>query len=567
MVDVVKLSTRGLRGRRGLASGPLGDGSVGPDEISNDAGEQAAIMAKLGGLKRDKLTSNRTYYVRTNGSDSNDGLANTAGGAFVTPQKAIDTVYRSLDLNGFIVTIQIADGTYTSPISLRGLPLGATADQPLRMIGNESTPANVIFNTTSANALTMQGSAYLLLAGVTTRTTASGVGWSIQSNSLLEHRNCRFGAVAGDMILTQHHASVKAIGPTTIAGNAVTFLHATKHSIIDFAAQTLTYDVSVPSFSTYLMGVNDASINLDSATIVNKGSGRILVHDGGSINVSSITGNFLGGFAPEEEEGGHIYYGDVVESTRTLYVRTADGNDANDGRFDTAARAFKTIAGAINYLAKLPEEPKRWAAGAGWVVQLADGTYAEAVNLRDVPYFDVTLRGNNGTPANVIISSSSDAVVAIAVRTKWNLEGVQLAASGGHGIRAEQGSNIDFQNVRFGTCSAAHIYAITGAIVRAVGNYAIPNNAAYHVLARLGGQIDIQNRTVTLSGTPAFSGSFALCEMTSSIRALNMTFSGTGATGKRYEVNLNGIINTNGGGATYLPGNATGSNATGGQYA
>ncbi|QUT07905.1 hypothetical protein KFK14_11250 [Sphingobium phenoxybenzoativorans] len=565
MVDVVKLSTRGLRGRRGLPSGPLGDGSVGPDEISNDPGEQAAIMAKLGGLKRDKLTGNRTYYVRTNGSDSNDGLANTAGGAFVTPQKAIDTVYRSLDLNGFIVTIQIADGTYIAPISLRGLPLGATADQPLRMIGNESTPANVIFNTTSANALTLQGSAYLLLAGVTTRTTTAGVGWSVQSNSLLEHRNCRFGAVAGDMILTQHHASVKAIGPTTIAGNAVTFLHATKHSVIDFAAQTLTYDVSIPSFSTYLMGVNDASINLDSATIVNKGSGRILVHDGGSINVSSITGNFLGGFAPEEEEGGHIYYGDV-ESTRTIYVRTADGNDANDGRFDSAARAFKTISAAINYLAKLPEEPKRWAAGAGWVIQLADGTYTEAVNLRDVPYFDVTLRGNNSTPANVVVSSASDAIIGIGVRTKWNLEGFQVAASSGHGIRAEQNANIDFQNLRFGTCSGAHIYAITGANVRATGNYAIPNNAGYHALARLGGQIDIQNRTVTLSGTPSFT-TFALAEMTASIRALNMTFSGTGAAGKRYEANLNGTINTNGGGATYLPGNASGSVATGGQYA
>lgn len=73
------------------------------------------------------------------------------------------------------------------------------------------------------------------------------------------------------------------------------------------------------------------------------------------------------------------------------------------------------------------------------------------------------------------------------------------------------------------------------------------------------------DRTVTLTGTPAFSQSYVFADDTSLIRATSMTFSGS-ATGKRYDVATNGVINTNGGGATYFPGSVAGTTATGGQY-
>lgn len=516
------------------------------------------------GSSRESLLDDRTYYVRTDGSDANDGLANTSGRAFLTMQKAIDVVWNELDLAGNVVTINVADGTYTAGIEARGLPPGATADQPIRLTGNESTPANVVISVTNGNGIALALGAYLRVAGITTQTTTGGVGWSVQSNSMLEHRNCRFGNCANEMILTQHHATVRALGTTTVAGNAQYFCHATKRSIIDFAGRTIAFS-GTPTFSTYLWGINDASVNLDSGTITGSAVGPILVHKNGSLNASSLTGSYLGGSAPVVNDGGYIFVQDLLE-TRTVYVRSG-GNDNNDGLVNTDARAFATINGAITYLAKLPFNALWWttAQDSGFLIQVANGTYAETVNLRDLQTVGGTIRGDEVNPSNVVVAGVTDGFVSIGLSTTWFLRGLTISAAAGSSIRTERGSRVIIQNVRFGAASVAHMSAQTGSFIVAEGNYTIAGAAAWHKIARGGALIMTTDRTVTLTGTPAFSQSYAFADDTSLIRAPGMTFSGS-ATGKRYDVATNGVINTNGGGATYLPGNVGGSTASGGQY-
>jgi hypothetical protein len=58
---------------------------------------------------REVLSANRTYYVRTTGSDGNDGLS--AGTAFLTIQAAVNTAL-ALDMSIHSVTIDVGAGTF-----------------------------------------------------------------------------------------------------------------------------------------------------------------------------------------------------------------------------------------------------------------------------------------------------------------------------------------------------------------------------------------------------------------------------------------------------------------------
>ncbi len=109
-----------------------------------------------------------------------------------------------------------------------------------------------------------------------------------------------------------------------------------------------------------------------------------------------------------------------------------------------------------------------------------------------------------------------------------------------------------------------------GAFIDITGSYTISGAAARHLIATGAGAIikAQASATITLSGTPAFATAFAVAEELGEVRFNSgaVSFSGS-AKGARYSSTLNGLVSSNGGGASYFPGSSAGSTATGGLYA
>jgi hypothetical protein len=255
-----------------------------------------------------------------------------------------------------------------------------------------------------------------------------------------------------------------------------------------------------------------------------------------------------------------------LAADRTYYVRT-DGADSNNGLTNTSGGAFLTIQKAIDTAVSIDLSIYKI------TIQLT-GSYTEAPILKSfVGVGPIVLLGDETTPSNCTITGTGSTSTNIGIITadrilgSWEVRGVKLTSSvaGQSGLRAAYGTIITMNAIDFGSLNGGRHTDIADNAILLGSSWSISGNATHHLSALQGGMIRCSGAAVTLSGTPAFATAFAYASSTSAIRCQSMSFTGS-ATGARYLADANGVIYTNGGGASYFPGNSVGSVATGGQY-
>lgn len=250
----------------------------------------------------------------------------------------------------------------------------------------------------------------------------------------------------------------------------------------------------------------------------------------------------------------------------TLYVNGSTGDNTNDGlttgtAFATTQRAWDVVF--TNYDLN----------GFQVSVSIADFAYTSGVTANG------RLVGSKTPNSMRFFSASGNAAACTFTAanntfnasdgSEYSIQDIKISSTGANGINVSGFGRIDIiSGVIFGACSSSHIAVQSLGRVNVNGDYTISGNAVSHYNEATNGVITVtppSATVITVSGTPAFT-QFALVQMGAQLLFSNTTFSGS-ATGQRYLATLGGVINTNGGGANFLPGNSAGSVTPGGQYA
>lgn len=256
-----------------------------------------------------------------------------------------------------------------------------------------------------------------------------------------------------------------------------------------------------------------------------------------------------------------------ILSSPILYVRT-DGDDNNDGLFNTAARAFKTIQAAIDHAVST-----YYLGGRTLTIQLGvAGIYSGFSVSQSVGTLEI--RGNVNAPDSYIVASkpglnnisvSSGLVKLFGVRAKQTQAGfinIEVAYGGSLFI-----GKVNFEGAPGVT--ALHVWPGGSVVVTGQLNWVTGGVAAVSVNS---GNFTVQlgSGPHTLLNASQWSSAIVVARGSGGNISWNPTYPGTELTGivngKRFDVSNQALIDTGGAGLNAYPGNIAGTEGNGGKY-
>jgi hypothetical protein len=247
-----------------LRGAPLGYIILGPGQSAgfiSDGSEYFIVDAPL----RTRLGANTTLYCSTAGADTNTGL--TASVPLATLQKAYENLQAYYDLAGQTITIQCANGTYTTGLIATGFLVGQVGYQALQIVGNPASPSSCVVSTVGSSCFQAAIGSGFTINGF--ELTVSGTeDFCIYCNNLssLGYENIIFGATGASHVLASGYVAL--LGNCTINGNA-----ADAHWQLEIGGQLVVVEVATisligtPSFGSSFIGAeNGAVFTIDAAS-------------------------------------------------------------------------------------------------------------------------------------------------------------------------------------------------------------------------------------------------------------------------------------------------------------
>ncbi|TNC14931.1 hypothetical protein FF100_04975 [Methylobacterium terricola] len=246
----------------------------------------------------------------------------------------------------------------------------------------------------------------------------------------------------------------------------------------------------------------------------------------------------------------------IPRDSPTFYVRT-DGSDGNDGSENSPTKAFRTLGALLN------KAVSQYAFSQLNVRMGIPGTY-ESPGAIPVAAGKISIYGDQANQAGYVIQGAgSPGRGSIQAATSVDLIGLTVSNTGNqsHTLVATNGAQVACLNVdlrSLATTTGFHAYGSGGRVVFQTG-CSIGGNAAAALWGEAGGEAAINPSTsLAVVGNPNFSTAFAVAIATGRVTALSGSSVAGSSTGNRYNAQSYGIINTNGGGPNFFPGDQAG---------
>jgi hypothetical protein len=242
---------------------------------------------------RTRLTSNLSIFVRSDGNDSNDGMANTPASAFLTLQRAIDFMFDEIDLAGFECTAFVADGSYSGTISKLWPALGGIP----KLRGNVTDPSLCVLTADNGQVFDLRRHAALDIGGFKMGTTTAGNCLHISSGAVLAQSEAvEFGACAGTHIAT-NGGNVAMNAPYKITGGAHYHLVSNKMGNLQIVAGQTIDVVGNPAFIGAFAYAYDGGLLKCTCTFSGAATGKRWSVDAGLISCGGNNNFFPGDVA------------------------------------------------------------------------------------------------------------------------------------------------------------------------------------------------------------------------------------------------------------------------------
>jgi hypothetical protein len=273
----------------------LGSSSVGWSDLYLAEGGVVNINS-LNHTPRMRLTANTTFYVSPTGDNADDGL--TVGTPWQTVQYACDWLRNNVDSRGYIVTLKLANGTYSEAVEL--LPMlhhsGKRDDGQVNYYvieGNTSSPSSVVLE-----GLWARWNAMIYVTGITFGDD------SLVSGELCELSigpACRFvgdGSFWGAQIVAYDAARLSIFDDYEIAGDAPIHMAINRVCTVTFFNSPTVTLTGTPAFSECFAEANGASrMEFDNVTFSGSATGaRYSVSDHASITSTDTLPGDADGF-------------------------------------------------------------------------------------------------------------------------------------------------------------------------------------------------------------------------------------------------------------------------------